>query len=180
MTIEDWLIVIVMVLAVLGGAKQGFFRVVCSLGGLILGLLLAAWNYSRIAVLVIPLVRVVEVADAIGFIVIALLVMAVAGIAGVILHKTLHQIGLGCLDTIGGAVLGFVQGVVLVTLCILVAVAFFPQAEWLLNAKLPHLFFGFCHFSTHMSPAELAERVHKGLRLIQEETPLWMHPAADR
>ena len=176
MTIEDWLIVILMVLAVFGGARQGFFRAVCSLGGLILGLLLAAWNYPRVAALLVPMVRSDMVADAVGFILIAVLVMAIAAVTGTMLARTFLAIGLGCLDTLAGAAFGFVQGVFLVTLCILVAVAFFPQAQWLLDARLPHLFFGFCHLSTHMSPAELADRVHKGLKIIAEGSPSWMHP----
>ena len=43
-----------LVFSVLGGLAQGFFRSVCSLCGLLLGLLLAAWNYARIAALLLP------------------------------------------------------------------------------------------------------------------------------
>ena len=56
--------------------------------------------------------------------------------------KTMHQMGLGCLDRLAGAVFGFLQGVLLVTLCILVAVAFFPQRAWLAEAGCRRLFFG--------------------------------------
>ena len=53
-----------------------------------------------------------------------------------------HSIGLGCLDRIAGGSFGFLQGVLLVTLGILVTVAFFPQAHWLADARLPRYFFG--------------------------------------
>jgi membrane protein required for colicin V production len=82
MALVDWFIVIIIALAVLGGLQQGFFRSVCSLGGLLLGLVLAAWNYGRVAALLMPLVRIDAVADAIGFLLIALLVMAVTGLIG--------------------------------------------------------------------------------------------------
>ena len=82
MALVDWFIVIVIALAVLGGLQQGFFRSVCSLGGLLLGLVLAAWNYGRLAVLLMPLVRIDAVANTIAFVLIALLVMAVAGLIG--------------------------------------------------------------------------------------------------
>jgi hypothetical protein len=59
---------------------------------------------------------------------------------------------------------------------ILVTVAFFPKAHWLTEAKLPRMFFGACHLSTQMSPAELAERVRHGLKTLEEESPRWMHP----
>jgi membrane protein required for colicin V production len=162
----DLAILIVLVLSVLGGLQQGFFRSACSLGGLLLGLALAAWNYARAAALLKPLVRVWPLANAIGFLLIALLVMVLAGIVGKIMAKTMHRLGLGCLDRLAGAAFGLLQGALLVTLCILVAVAFFPQSHWLAEARLPRQFFGACHLSTHMSPQELAQRVREGLRTL--------------
>jgi membrane protein required for colicin V production len=171
----DVVIVIVLVLAVAGGLSQGFFRSICALGGLFLGLVLAAWNYPKAAALFIPLVKIEAVADAIGFLLIALVVMGVASILGNVLSKTLHYMGLGCLDRLAGGAFGFLQGALLVTLCILVTVAFFPQAHWLTEARLPKMFFGACHLTTHMSPAELAERIREGLRMLEKESPRWMH-----
>ncbi|MGA2674745.1 MAG: CvpA family protein [Terracidiphilus sp.] len=176
MTWIDWAIVILLLLSVFGGLSQGFFRSVCSLGGLFVGLVLAAWNYDRVAALFLPMVRVEAVADAVGFLLIALAVMGVANLVGSILARTLHQMGLGCLDKLAGGAFGFLQGTLLVTLCILVAVAFFPQAHWLTEARLPRLFFGACHLSTHMSPHELAERVREGLRILEQDSPRWLHP----
>jgi membrane protein required for colicin V production len=173
----DWAIVIVIGLSVLGGLKQGFFRSVCSLGGLLLGLVLAAWNYARVAALLMPLVRIEPVANTIAFILIALLVMALASLLGTVISKLLHQAGLGCLDRIAGAAFGLFQGALLVTLIILVAVAFYPKAHWLAEGRLPKRFFGACHLSTHMSPEALAKRVREGLRTLEEESPAWMHPS---
>jgi membrane protein required for colicin V production len=176
MMLEDWLIVIVLVLSVLGGVSQGFFRSVFSLGGLVIGLAVAAWNYGRIAALLTPFIKVEAIADAVGFIVIALVVMAIAGLAGTVLHKAFHKIGLGCLDRLAGAGFGLLQGALLVTLCILVAVAFFPQAHWLVEARLPRLFFGACHLSTNWTPAELTDRIRRGLTLLEQDSPWWLHP----
>jgi membrane protein required for colicin V production len=86
------------------------------------------------------------------------------------------MIGLGWLDGIAGAILGFFQGVVLVVVFILVIVAFFPQEQWLAESTLPRMFFGALHVSTHMTPSELSSRVHTGLRSIEEQSPRWMHP----
>jgi membrane protein required for colicin V production len=176
MTWVDWAIVIVLAASVCGGFAQGFFRTACSLIGLILGLSLAAWNYGRVAALFLPAVRVPAIADAIGFFLIALVVMALANLAGNFLGKTLNWLGLGCLDMIAGAVLGFFQGVVLVTIILLVIVAFFPRQQWLTRSELPRQFFGALHLSTQMTPAELADRVRQGLKVIEQESPAWMHP----
>jgi membrane protein required for colicin V production len=172
----DLVIVIIIALSVLGGLQQGFFRSVCSLGGLLLGLAMAAWNYARVAALLMPLLRIEPVANAIAFLLIALVVMGLVGLVGNVLARALHRIGLGCLDRIAGAVFGLFQGVLLVTLCILVTVAFFPKAHWLEQARLPRLFFGACHLSARMSPHELEQRVRDGLMELEENTPGWMHP----
>ena len=176
----DWAIVIVVALAVMGGLTQGFFRSFCSLAGLVLGLALAAWNYGIVAGPLKPLVHSEEAADIIGFLLIALLIMLVAGILGNLLARALHSIGLGCLDRLAGAIFGFFQGVLLVTLAILVTVAFYPQAHWLVEARLPRYFFAACHLSTRMSPEQLAQRVRFGLRTLEAETPEWLHPHQGR
>lgn len=176
MALVDWIIVVVLVVAVLGGLSQGFFRSVCALGGLLLGLSIAAWNYGHLGSVLMHLVRIRPVADAIAFLLIALLVMAIVGMIGSLLARAFSLLGLGWLDGLAGAAFGFLQGLLLVTVGILVIVAFFPQAHWLAEAKLPRMFFGVCHLSTHMSPAELAARIRHGLTAMEEESPYWMHP----
>ncbi len=176
LTIVDWGIVIIMVIAVLGGMSQGFFRSFCSLAGLVLGLAIAAWNYGRVAAMLMPIVRIHAVADTIAFLLLALLVMAVAAILGSFLARAFRSLGLGCLDGFAGAIFGFFQGVILVTLGMIAIVAFFPQARVLKEARLPRLFFGACHLSTQVTPHELALRIREGLRTLEEETPGWMHP----
>jgi membrane protein required for colicin V production len=175
MGLVDWIIVAVIALAVVGGLTQGFFRSVCSLGGLVLGLALAAWNYGRVAAVLLPLVRSQRLANTLGFLLIAALVMGLAGVAGRFLFKLFRNVGLGCLDRLAGAVFGFFQGALLVMIGILVTVAFFPRAHWLTEARLPKLFFGACHMSTHVTPAELAGRIREGLRALEEESPRWLH-----
>jgi len=172
----DWAILIVLAVSMLTGLSQGFFRSACSLGGWLLGLVLAAWNYAHVAALFMPLVRIEPVADAIAFLLIACVVMGIVNIVGAFLAKTLRLLGLGCLDAIAGTAFGFLQGALMVTLCILVTVAFFPRTHWLTEARLPRLFFGACHLSTRMSPTELADRVREGLRQLEHESPQWLHP----
>lgn len=168
-----------MVSAVIAGMAQGFFRSVCSLGGLVLGLSIAAWNYGRLAAIFLPLFRVAAVANTIAFLLIALLIMALANVIGNLLAKALKMIGLGWLDSIAGAVFGFFQGVVLVVVFILVIVAFFPQEQWLAESSLPHMFFGALHVSTHVTPSELSSRVRSGLHAVEEGSQRLLHSNHD-
>lgn len=176
MTWIDWAIVIVLAGSVMGGFSQGFFRSVCSLLGLFFGLAIAAWNYARVASVLLPIVRSEALADALGFLLIAFLIMMIAQIAGAVTSKTIHHLGLGCLDRIAGGVFGFLQGALLITIGILAVVAFYPKAQWLVEAKLPKLFFGVCHLSTRVTPKDLSDRVHDGLIMMEQNSPEWMHP----
>jgi membrane protein required for colicin V production len=178
MTWVDWAIIFGLLASVVTGLFQGFFRTACSLVGLLAGLSLAAWHYGRLAAWLTPLVHIEAVADTIAFFAIAILVLAAANVVGNLLGKALDWMGLGCLDMIGGAVLGFFQGILLVSLCILVTVAFFPQAQWLTESRFPREFYGVCLTSTHMTPAELADHVRQGLRTLELESPKWMHEGA--
>jgi membrane protein required for colicin V production len=175
MTLVDWAVVVIMLFAVIAGMAQGFFRSICSLGGLVLGLAIAAWNYGRLAAIFLPLFRIPAIANTIAFLLIALLVMALAAFIGNFMARALKMIGLGWLDGIAGAVFGFFQGIVLVVVFILVIVAFFPQEEWLAESNLPQMFFGALHVSTHMTPSELSSRVHSGLRTIEEKSQRLLH-----
>lgn len=176
MTWADWSILIVVACSVLAGLIQGFFRTACSLIGLVLGLSLAAWNYGHVAALLLPLVRIEAIADVVGFFLIALLVLALANVVGNLLGKMLDWLGLGCLDTIGGGILGLFQGVVFVTLCLMVAIAFFPKTAWLTDSRLPRQFFGALEMCTHMTPDELTGRVRDGIRTMELDAPGWIHP----
>ncbi len=176
MTLVDWIIVGILTIAVIGGIVQGFLRSAFSFGGLILGLIVAAWNYDRLAGFIKAIVRNQEISNTIAFLLIAFVVMAVAALIGQLLSKAFHKIGLGCLDRLAGAFFGFFQGALLVTVCILVTIAFFPDTEWLTQARLPKYFFGACHLSATISPEGLSKLVREDLHKLENESPQWMHP----
>jgi membrane protein required for colicin V production len=170
MTWIDWAILAVLLGATIGGLVQGFLRTACSLIGLLLGLSIASWNYHVVANTLLPLVHSEATSNIVGFILIAVLVMAVCNVLGNTLAKTMEWMGLGCVDMILGGVAGFVQGILMITIFLLGIVAFFPKTDWMAGAKLPPLFFGACHLSTHVTPSELSDKITEGLRTLELET----------
>lgn len=165
MTWVDWTIVAVMVCSVFAGLVQGFFRTACSLIGLLFGLSLAMHHYARIAAVLLPFVRVEAVANAIGFFFIAILVGVLANIIGNLLGSAFDRLGLGCVDKLGGALLGIMQGIAIVILGVVIALAFFPNTQWLTDSRLPRQFFAACRTAVGMGPDDLADRVRRGLQL---------------
>ncbi len=74
------------------------------------------------------------------------------------MSKAFQKLGLGCLDSLAGALFGFFQGVLLVTVCILVTVAFFPGNRVADTGKAAKVLFQrACHLSTQVSPSSLAD-----------------------
>ena len=176
LTLVDWVIVAILAGSVLAGIIQGFLRSIFALGGLVLGLVIAAWNYIYVAGFFGKLIKSEEVRNAIAFILVAVVVTAAISAIGIVLSKVFKKIGLGCLDSLAGAVFGLFQGALLVTVFILVTVAFFPDTEWLTQARLPKYFFGAIHISADLSPSMLSDRVKQELNRLERESPAWMHP----
>lgn len=179
MTLVDLGIVALLAVNAVSGFRRGLVRSACSLGGLVLGLALAAWNYGRLATLLAPILRWEALADAVGFLLIAALASALARFLGDLLAQAVRMIGLGLVDRLAGALFGVFQGAVAVTLLLVVLVAFFPPMHALARAQLARHFFAACHLSAELSPEELARRLRHGLHQLELETPHWMHPIAE-
>ena len=168
MTLVDWAIMIFLAMAAFVGLAQGFVRTLFALGGLVLGLELAFRNYGHAATALMPMIHSHRVANAVAFLAIAFMIMALAGIVGIFLAKLFRMIGLGLIDMLAGAVFGFAQGVLLVAVCILATVAFYPQASWLRTSRTPRLFFQVCELTLNMSPSKLAQRLQQDIEILKQ------------
>jgi len=178
MTFIDWLIVVVLLVSVLSAAKNGFFLEVFSLAGVVVGLLLASWNYQRLLPWITRWIHTLAVAEALSFLLIALGVMLLAGLLGRIIRWSVHSIGLGWADRFIGAVFGLVKGCVLVTLAVLVVAAFLPQATWFQKSRLAPYFLTAAHQASVVTPYELGERIRQGVAVIRNAQPTWLKPSA--
>lgn len=167
----DLAIMIVLAIAAIVGLVQGFVRSFCALAGLVLGLTLACWNYRRPAAMILPMVHSQELANAIGFVLIALMIMLILGFIGAVFAKALRFLGLGWIDMMGGAAFGFLEGAGLVMICIIVTLAFFPKAQWVAESSLTPMFFSLCDQVMDMGPGDIAKRVREGMAGIQAHPP---------
>jgi membrane protein required for colicin V production len=178
MALIDWAIVIILIVSVLGAAKHGFFVEAFSLAGVVLGLLLASWNYQKVLPRIEGWVHSPGVAEAIAFMVIAIAVMVLAGLAGRLIRWSVRSIGLGWADRFIGAIFGLLKGCVLVTLGIMAIAAFLPRATWLEQSKLAPYFLSVAHEASVVTPSELGERIREGVKVIRDAQPDWLKPNA--
>ncbi len=172
MTWIDLLIIAVIMISVISAFIDGLLVELFSLAGVVLGLLVAAADYARLAPWVVRWVQNPEAANLVAFLLLALGVMVTAGIAGRLLRGTLRHVGLGFVDRLLGAIFGFIKGCVLVTLGVMAVAAFFPRADWMKSSRLAPMFLSAAHDGSRITPFDLGEKIREGVRLLRGATAI--------
>lgn len=178
MVLIDWLIIIILLVSVLSAAKNGFFLEVFSLAGVLIGFVLASWNYQRLLPWITRWVHSLPAAEALSFLLIALGIMLLAGLLGRVVRWSVHSIGLGWADRFLGALFGFAKGFVLITIAVLVIAAFFPRATWFQRSRLALCFLTAAHRASVVAPDSLEQRIREGVGALRKSEPNWLKPAA--
>ncbi len=131
MNIADWVILGFLVFSVISAAMEGFFHEAFKLAGLVVGYLLAAWQYHRLAEWFAPHLKSPWLGEIAGFLIIFFAVLIVFGLAGQIARWAMKKAGLTTIDRMLGAVLGLLRGVLVVSIVLTAMAAFAPAARWL-------------------------------------------------
>jgi membrane protein required for colicin V production len=168
-TAADWIIVIVIAVSVLQAAISGFFHEAFGIAGLILGYLLAAWNYERLAARYAPYLKSMWLGEIAAFLVIFLAVVLVAGLAGRIVRHIVKEVGLSFVDRILGGALGLLRGILMVAVVLMSMAAFTPTSTWLEGSQLAPYFLVVGRAAIWVAPSELRSRFYQGLDLLHRE-----------
>jgi membrane protein required for colicin V production len=175
MSIADWIILGFLVFSVIGAAIEGFFHEAFKLAGLVVGYLLAAWQYHRLANWFAPHLKSLWLGEIAGFLIIFFAVLIVAGLAGRIARGVMRKAGLRTIDRILGAVLGLLRGVLVVAVVLTAMAAFAPAAKWLAGSELAPYFLVGGRAAIWLAPSELRHRFYQGLDYLRQ-----VHSATDR
>jgi membrane protein required for colicin V production len=164
----DWGIAVILVLSVLLAAAQGFLHEVISLAGVVVGYLLAAWEYWRVAAWFGPYVKSEAVAEIVAFLAIFFAVVIGAGIIGRIARWLAKEAGLGWADRLLGAVFGVVRGSVIVAVLVLALAAFAPGSQLLGRSVLGGYFLVAARGMSWLAPAALRQKLRQGVAAMRE------------
>jgi membrane protein required for colicin V production len=167
MSILDWVILLIILLSVLQAIAQGFFYEFFSLAGVIVGYLLAAWEYWRVAAWYAPHVNSQWAADIAAFFTIFIVVVLLAGVLGRIARWAVHGVGLRWFDRLLGGVFGFLRGAVLCTVVVLALASFAPQWGWLQQSRIAPFMLVGGRALIWAAPAELRQRFREGWDLLR-------------
>ncbi len=178
MSVADWIMAAILLLSTVQAARRGIFVEAFALVGIVAGIGVASWNYMRLVPWFerwLPTsINTAALADAAAFLTIALGVMIAAGLVGRLIRWSMRTIGLGWADRLMGAIFGLCRGAVLVTLGVMLLVAFWPGSAALRGSKLGPYFVAAARESTVATPAALQERVRYGARVLREHTPVFL------
>ncbi len=174
LSILDWVLLLVIVLSVLQASAQGFFHEFFSLAGVVVGYLVAAWEYPRVAAWYRGYVNSQWVADIAGFFTIFFIVVLLAGILGTIVRWAVRGVGLRWFDRLLGSVFGLVRGVIFSAVIVLALAAFAPQ--WgLQQSRIAPFLLVTSRALVWVAPASLRQRFWDGwelLRAVPQHLPL--------
>ncbi len=168
MSIADWIILGFLVLSVAGAASEGFFHEAFKLAGLVVGYILAAWQYHRLAGWFAPHMKSPWLGEIAGFLIVFFAVLMVAGFAGRIARWVMKKAGLSTLDRVLGAVLGLLKGVLVVAVVLTAMAAFAPAAKWLAGSQLAPYFLVGGRAAVWLAPSELRHRFYQGLDYMRQ------------
>jgi membrane protein required for colicin V production len=168
MTIADWMICAVLVINVVAAAMQGFFAEALSMGGLVVGYIVAAWKYRSLAEWFESFLKNPWLAEILGFLIIFFAILLLFGIAARIARWIMKEAGLSGFDRFLGAVLGLLKGGLMVAVILMGMTAFQPTSKLLQNSQLAPYFLVVGRAAIWLAPSELRARFYQGLDLIHQ------------
>jgi len=168
MSIADWIIIGFLVLSVTTAAIAGFFHEAFKLAGLVVGYLLAAWQYHRLAEWFAPHLKSPWFGEIAAFLIIFFAVLIVAGLAGRIARYAMKKAGLSTIDRFLGAVLGLLRGALVVAVVLTAMAAFAPAAKWLVGSEFAPYFLVGGRAAVWLAPQELRQRFYQGLDYMRQ------------
>jgi membrane protein required for colicin V production len=178
----DWVVVLIILLSTIQAAAEGFFHEFFSLAGAVVGYLLAAWEYPRVAAWFTRYVTSQWTADIAGFFTIFLAVVLLAGMLGRLLRRAVRGIGLRWFDRFLGAAFGLLRGIVISAVIALALAAFAPQWGGLQQSRIAPFMLTTSRALIWAAPAELRQRFWTGwelLRTVPQHVPLQQHGSTE-
>jgi membrane protein required for colicin V production len=167
MNIADWSILIIILVSVAVAASEGFFHQAFGLAGLVVGYLLAAWQYHRLADWFSPNLKSPWLGEIAAFVLIFVGVVIVAGIAGRIVRWAMKEAGLSIFDRILGGLLGLVKGSLFIAVILMGMTAFTPTSKWLEGSEFAPYFLVVGRAAIWLAPSQLRTKFDQGMDMLR-------------
>jgi membrane protein required for colicin V production len=179
----NWLDVILLLIiaaSVFGSFRKGLSRQVIHLASVILGILLGAWFYGRLAEYLEPHVSSPTAAKLGGFLIVFFGVLLLGALVSWIVGKFLRVTGLSIVDHLLGAVFGLLRGILVAVALIMGVMAFSkdgtpPRA--IEESRVAPYISQAARLFAAMAPHELKEGFHQS---YQQAKAVWARNVENR
>jgi membrane protein required for colicin V production len=168
MSLADWIICALVLVNVVTAAMQGFFSEALTMAGLVVGYIVAAWQYRGLAEWFERFMKNEWLAEILGFLVIFFAIVLVFGLAAKIARWVMKESGLSGFDRFLGAILGLLKGGLMVAVILMGMTAFEPASKLLQNSQLAPYFLVMGRAAIWLAPSELRARFYQGLDLLHQ------------
>jgi membrane protein required for colicin V production len=168
MTLADWIICAVVLLNIVTAAMQGFFSEALTMAGLVVGYIVAAWQYRSLAEWLERFLKNEWLAEILGFLIIFFAIVLLFGLAARLSRWVMKKSGLSGFDRFLGAILGLLKGGLMVAVILMGMTAFEPTSKLLQNSQLAPYFLVMGRAAIWVAPSELRARFYQGLDLLHQ------------
>jgi membrane protein required for colicin V production len=170
----DWFLAVIVAVSTISGFLRGFLRSLFGLAGIVAGVLLATWQYMELGGRLSQWIHPLVTARMVAFLLIASVTLLCFTLAGRAVRKTAKAVGLGSFDRLGGAVYGFLRGIVAGIALMMGIVTALPQSGWISGSALAPYFLGVSHAVFFVVPTDLREQITNIAKGLQGDAPSWM------
>jgi membrane protein required for colicin V production len=167
LSILDWGFIFLLVLSILGAAAQGFFYELFALAGAVVGYLVAAWEYPRMAAWYMRYMNSTWAADIAGFLTVFLLFTLLGSVIGRIARWAVKGIGLRWFDRVLGGLFGAIRGIAVCTVVVMALATFTPASTYLRDSRIAPFLLVTGRGLIWAAPAELRQRFRDGWNLLR-------------
>lgn len=167
----DWFLMLVVAISVISAFSKGIVRVLFSLAGMVVGFLVASWNYVSCAVWLRQWISSFAVSEVVAFLALLAGVVVAFSLAAGFVRKGVAAVGLGVFDRLLGALFGLLRGLLGGAVVLTALVAFTPDASWVKDSVLAPYFLAGSHGLSSVVPKELQEQMAVGTGHLLQQSP---------
>ena len=136
------------------------------MAGLVVGYIVAAWQYHRLAEWLMSFLNSELLAEIFGFLMIFFAILIFFSIAGRIARRLMKEVGLSGFDRFFGALLGVAKGALAVAVVLMGMTAFTPTTSMLEKSALAPYFLVVGRAAMWLAPSELRAKFDDGLDFL--------------
>ncbi|HET7212415.1 MAG TPA: CvpA family protein [Terriglobia bacterium] len=168
----DWVLATIVLVSVLTAMWKGFVAELVALASVIAGLVVAAFNYERLAPLLQGFTRSRGVALGVSFLLLFIVVMVVGALISSLASKLVKKVRLQWFDRFLGGIFGLARGVLVDCIVLLVMMAFAIQQVAVEKSALAPYFIAGSRVVALAMPGKLRGEFGAGFEKFKKEMNL--------